>query len=383
MYVIVLGIRGFPGVQGGVETHAQHLYPRLARMGCEIEVLVRAKYMPQEVGLSWKGIRLKPIWFIDTDIYGLETISHSLVGLFYSIVRRPDILHIHSLGPANIAPIARLFGLRVIVTFHSEDYKREKWGAIAKFFLRCGELLGIRFANRCITVSRVIQQNVLQKYGLDLKVIPNGVLSPVIRSTSFALQEFGLTPRQYVLIVGRLSAEKRHIDLIHAFRKAQLSNWKMVIVGSLTPRDDYVQKVMSSAGMSTDVVFTDYQRGRTLQELYTNCGVFVLPSSHEGLPIALLEALSYGQRVLASDIPANREVGLPENDYFSVGDIAALAHKLRKLSETTYDDKRRMEIQTTIIKRYDWDLIALETFNVYKSIMTHPCSGVYPVCPPL
>jgi glycosyltransferase involved in cell wall biosynthesis len=169
----------------------------------------------------------------------------------------------------------------------------------------------MRFTNRCIVISTLIQEMVCTKYNRGSVLIPNGVHIPKLPDTTVALQRFGLEPRRYVLIVSRLDPGKRHIDLIRAFTEANLPDWKLVLAGALDPPDDYIRAVLSLADTTPNIVLTDFQSGSALQELYANAGMFVLPSSHEGLPIVILEALSYGLPVLASDIPANLEVGLP------------------------------------------------------------------------
>lgn len=366
MSVMVLGLRGFPGVQGGVENHAEHLYSALALAGCKVEVLVRSPYQPPTNPGIWQGMRFTRLWAPRRK--SLEAIVHTFVGVLYAALKRPDILHIHAVGPALLTPLARLFGLHVVVTHHGPDYERQKWGRAARTVLRVGERLGMLFAHQRIAISQVISNMVAEKYGRASVLIPNGVALPRIPSSSTAQQAFGLSAGKYILLVSRLVPEKRHLDLIRAFELAALPGWKLVLVGASDHPDAYTQAVQAAAAGAHGVVCTGFQSGQPLRELYAHAGMFVLPSSHEGLPIALLEALSYGLPVIASDIPANLEVRHPGVDFYPVGDVGALAALLRVKSAETRDAARTAEIQERIAAAYCWTKIASETLCVYDTI---------------
>ena len=369
MRVMVLGLRGFPGIQGGVETHSEHLYPLLVKLGCQVDVIVRSPYVPKSNSNTWRGVRFRRLWSPGPGTKGVEAFVHSLLGVLYAALRRPDLLHIHAIGPALMAPLGRLLGLRVVVTHHGQDYDREKWGIFARWLLQTGERLGMQFANQRIAISKTIKEMIRAKYDRDSVLIPNGVNIPKLPDTTVALQRFGLEPGRYVLMVSRLVPEKRQIDLIKAFAEANLPKWKLVLVGALDPPDDYIQTVLSLSEPVRNIVLTDFQSGSALQELYANAGMFVLASSHEGLPIVILEALSYGLPVLASDIPANLEVGLPAEHYFPLGDVSALAQMLRKFSTARFDEQWRTEVRNWVKQRYNWDRIAKQTLGVYASMI--------------
>ena len=367
MKIIVIGLRGIPEVQGGVETHAEHLYPLLVDLGCEVEVVVRTSSYPKHRPRSWKGIQLPRLWAPKST--SLEAIVHTFLAVLYAAFRRPDILHIHAIGPALMAPLARLLGLRVVVTHHGPDYDREKWGPFASWVLRTGERLGMKWANQRIVISQVIQQSINKKYGLDSELIPNGVTITDIPNSLSTLETFDLVPGNYVLQVSRLVPEKRQIDLVQAFIKADLPGWKLVLVGKLNLDELYTQKLLSETKGKDNIVLTDYQSGLPLQELFAHAGIFVLPSSHEGLPIALLEALSYGLTVNASDIPANLEIGLPTEQYFPLGDINRLAENLQDFGSIPLDSNKREQIRNWVKEKYNWPTIAKQTLTVYQSIV--------------
>lgn len=365
MRVMFLGLRGFPGVQGGVETHAEHLCPLLAELGCEVEAVVRSPYMPAEKGAGWRGARYVRVWSPKSK--GLEAIVHTFLGVLVAVWRRPDVLHIQAIGPALMTPLARLLGLRVVVTHHGPDYDRQKWGRFAKWALRTGERWGMRWSRGRIVISQVIRDLVREKHGTDSTLIPNGVTLPELPETLGALERYGLTPRRYVLLVSRLVPEKRHLDLLQAFAQAGMEGWKLVFVGAADHPDAY-QRSLIGASQANGAVLTGFQSGLALRELYAHAGLFVLPSSHEGLPIALLEALSYGLPVLASDIPANVEVGLPAQQYFPLGDVAALAARLKSMTAVPLAAADRDARRTWVAERYDWRRIAQQTLAVYRQV---------------
>jgi glycosyltransferase involved in cell wall biosynthesis len=363
---MVLGIRGIPSVQGGVETHAEQLYERLAHMGCDVEVLVRTPFVPRS-RRAFGSIRIRRIWSPRTS--GFEAVVHSLLGVLYAAIVRPDVLHIHAIGPAIVTPLARLLGLRVVVTNHGPDYDRDKWGPFPKWVLRTGESLGMRCANARIAISKVIEQLIQAKYGRESDLIPNGAVPVSLQSDCGEIERFGLQPGRYFLQVGRIVAEKRQLDLIRAFALARPKTWKLVLVGS--GGGEYTEKVHAAA-REAGVVLAGFQRGAALAQFYTHAGAFVLPSSHEGLPIALLEALSYGLPVLASSIPANLEIGLPAASYFPVGDVQALAGRLESICKAPIDESARESRRLWVVEHYDWGRIAKQTYAVYNRVLSEP-----------
>ena len=365
--VTFLGLRGFPNVQGGVETHAEHLCPLLVEMGCDVTVLARSPYQPAEIGREWRGVKFVPLWAPRSK--GLEAILHSFVGVLYAAIKRPDVLHIQAIGPAIMTLPARLLGLRVVVTHHGPDYDRQKWGRFARWVLQTGERFGMRWSNGRIVISEVIRSIVRDKHGRDSVLIPNGVVLPELPSTTDTLVPFGLIPGKYIVLVSRLVPEKRHLDLIAAFQQAALPGWKLAIVGASDHPDAYVKQVLDTTAATPGVVCTGLQTGLALRELYAHAGIFVLPSSHEGLPIAMLEALSYGLPVIASDIPANLEVGLPSEHYFPLGDVDALAGRLKEFAAQPLTAAARESRRAWVSERFDWRDIARRTLAVYQAVV--------------
>lgn len=363
--VLMLGLRGVPDVQGGIEKHVEQLAPLLAERGCEVEIVTRGLYQPSIYGSRWRGLRLSPLWAPRSK--SLETIVHTTLGVLYAAIRRPDVLHIHAIGPALLVPLARALGLKVVVTHHGQDYDRPKFGRLARWVLRLGESWGMRWASARIAVSRTIHDLLRERYEREVHHIPNGVPMPAAPQATDALESFGLQPGRYVLMVGRLDSGKRQLDLVQAFERAALDGWKLVLVGSAEYSDNYI-KTLEAAASAQNIVMTGLQSGRALEQLFHHAGMFAFPSAHEGLPIALLEALSYGLRVIASDIPANLELGLAAQHYFPLKNVDALAERMREFAERPLAAAEREEYRQWVAKRYDWGAIALETYAVYEEL---------------
>jgi glycosyltransferase involved in cell wall biosynthesis len=365
--VFVLGLRGFPGVEGGVEAHALNLYPRLSELGCDVEVAVRSPYVPKDSPRSWRGVRFRRIWA--PRVQGHEAAVHSLLAVLLAGVRRPDIVHVHAIGSAMWVPLARLLGLKVVVTHHSMNYEHEKWGRAARYLLRFGEFAGMRYSNGRIAIARPIAELMPQRHGVAVRFIPNGVELPRLDGAHDALRPFGLERGRYLVCVGRLTPEKRQLDLIQAFAKAGLKGWKLALVGANGTDDAYAAAVVEAAANTPGVVCTGFQTGDALRQLYAHAGGFVLPSGHEGLSIALLEALSFGLPVVVTDIPGNRAIGLGAESYVPVGDVAAMAERLAELGSrpiTPHDRERRRGFVT---KHFDWDEAAAATLDTYHQVV--------------
>ncbi len=365
--VMMLGLRGFPDVQGGIETHVEHLAPLLVNLGCDLEVVVRTHCQKPSAGKIWRGIKFTKLWSPKSKV--LETLVHTFFGVLYAAIKRPDILHIHAVGPALMTPLARLLGLRVVVTHHGQDYNRQKWGYVARKVLLLGEWFGMRFSHARIVISDVIRDMVARKYAVQSELIHNGVVLPTLDASEDYLMQFGLQKNRYILLVSRLVPEKRHLDLIEAFNQASLNGFKLALVGNSDHPDAYVHSLYEAAKANPNIVFTGFQKGETLRSLYTHAALFVLPSSHEGLSISLLEALSYGLPVIASDIPANIEVGLNSSDYFELGNTEQLKEILRKQAKKTVSPENKTHVRSWINSHYNWKNIAEKTIIAYHSAL--------------
>ncbi len=366
--VVATGLRGVPEIQGGVETHAQNLYPYMARSGYDITIYGRRAFLEHTEPYQWAGLNVVPTWAPKST--SLEAIGHTAITVFYSAFKRPDVVHIHGVGPALVTPLARLFGLKTVVTHHGRTYESDKWGSSAKKLLKWGETLAMRFANRVICVAQNDAQRLNKKFKTEKAVaIPNGLPKMHEPGEPELLKELGIECGRYVLHVGRIVPEKRQIDLIVAFEKANLPGWKLVFVGSAMHASAYANSFDAAVGINSDVIAAGQRSEQALATLYGGAGMFVLPSKLEGLPISILEALGFGLPCLVSRIPANMEFGLPKACYFEAGDTDEMAQKITTLGgmleprETIHQSE-----PDRVPKRYHWESIARSTMTVIEEV---------------
>jgi glycosyltransferase involved in cell wall biosynthesis len=361
--VTMLGIRGFPNVQGGVEKHAEKLSCALTELGCQVEAVVRSRFVKKEGGGTWRNVKLARLWAPRTA--GLEAFVHTFLGVMRAGFVRPDILHIHAIGPAFFAPFARALGLRVVVTYHSLNYEHEKWGRAARAVLRFGERAGMNFANGRIVVSQGLARHMQRNHRGSVTIIPNGIECPSIVQSTELLRRYGLSANRYALTVARIDETKRQLDLIEAYARLPAPAWKLALVGGADHSGSYARSVAAAAAKTPGVVMLGHRSAAELAELYSHAGVFVLPSSHEGQPIVVLEAASYGLPVILSDIPAHREFGLANARYFDVGDTATLAEHLGAIFTAPVEKRTESAERAGILAAHDWRTIAQRTLAVY------------------
>jgi glycosyltransferase involved in cell wall biosynthesis len=358
MKIIVAGTRGIPNIQGGIETHCEELYPRLASMGYEIVLIRRSCFVPRENALSeYKGVKLVTLFTLR--VKTVETLIHTFLSVIWAKRNKADILHLHAIGPAIYIPLAKLIGLKVVFTHHGPDYNRAKWGPFAKSVLRLGERLGTSMADEVIVISEVIRDLLANKYKRNnTNLIYNGFSLPIFTSKTDYLTSLGLRSANYVFTLGRFVEEKGFDLLISALRSSNHNNYPLVIAGDADHETSYSTRLRKLADKE-GIILTGFIKGEELRQLFTNARLFVLPSFHEGLPISLLEAMSYKLPVLVSDIPANKLVNLPDEKYFRTGDMISLKNKL---DEILSSDFKRFEYDMT---PYNWDIIAQKTSEVY------------------
>ena len=363
--IVVTGLRGIPDVMGGIETHCEELYPLVAMRGYDVTVIRRENYAKSQEK-EWCGVHLEDI--PSPTRKSFETIVHTFKAINKAKKLNADILHIHAIGPSFWAPYAKLRGMKVVVTHHGPDYDREKWGLLAKTILKLGERFACKFADEIIVISEVIKGIIKDKYDRTnhVSLIYNGVKPGEKRDCPEYFEELGIEPQNYVLGMCRFVKEKNLHHLVEAFlqykERTPDSTLKLVLAGDTDFEDDYsigLKKLASDNG----VVLTGFVKGDKKKSLLTHASCFVLPSSHEGLPIALLEAMSYQLPVIVSDIPANMEVGLSEDCYFHVRDISQLSEKIEKKLEQ--GNSVRVDYD---MRKYKWESIAEQTCEVYERL---------------
>ena len=351
--IAVIGTRGFPGIQGGVEAHSYHLYTRMTDV--RVRLYRRRAYLTEQSAQTFPNIE-----YVDlpsTRIKGFEAVWHTFLSVMHIIVHRPDVVHIHNIGPGMFAPLLRLVGLPVVLTYHSPNYEHAKWNAPARWLLRQCEKLSLRFSNRVIFVNR----HQMEKCGaLDKSVfIPNGIDAATRSQRTDFLESHGIRQGEYLLAVGRLTPEKGLEYLVEAANR--LPQVAQVVIAGASDHDSAYREQLERLDTGHKVVFTGFTTGEDLRQLYSHARAYVLPSVNEGFPMVLLEAMAYGLPIVCSDIPGTRQVELPEQDYFAVGNVEALATAITRLLVIPPEHCHYN------LDQYNWPSIAEQTKSVLIS----------------
>lgn len=353
----VIGIRGFPNVQGGAEKHCFELVPRLAET-FDCIVYRRKSYVSKAKDLKIPGVK-----FIDISaprIQGVETFIHSLFCCLHLLFHRVDCVNIHNIGPGFFAPFLRAFGYKVVLTYHSANYEHKKWGRFSRSFLRLCESLSFRFSNRVIFVSKFQYARSPKEIIEKSAVIPNGVTPFPSAEEDIFLEKHGIIRGGYILAVGRLASEKGFEYLIKAVEDID-EVLQVVIAGAADYKSHYYE-YLKECDKKQKVIFTGYANDMEMGVLYKNSRIFALPSLSEGNPIALIDAMAFGIPVVISDIPATHNMGLPPDSYAKAGDVASLKAAIYRMLH----QPARMKYDLT---EYDWDRIYRQTKEIYETIL--------------
>ncbi len=355
----MMGLKGVPALHGGVERHVEELGRGLARRGHDVTVYCRRRYTPP--GGSVEGLKLRRLPSVNTK--HLDAWTHTLLASLDAAPRPFDVYHYHALGPATLAFIPRLLGKPVVVTVHGLDWRREKWGPLASAYLRLGERAAVHLASRTIVVSRELERYFARRYRRRATYIPNAVGAPGPVNLE-DLKKYGLEPGRYILTVGRLVPEKGIHLLLEAYR-GTLADMPLVVVGD-DPHGKYIAQLREAA--DERVRFVGYVYGPPLAAFFAGAYLYVQPSTLEGLSIALLEAMSHGAGVLASDIPANVEALGDAGFYFPSGDVASLREHLQRLIGVPEELKEKgAAAERRVADLYSWEEVARRTEAVYEA----------------
>ncbi|MDD5065732.1 MAG: glycosyltransferase family 4 protein [bacterium] len=367
--IAVVGLRGIPHVMGGIETHCENLYPFLVRKEIELTIFTRKSYINPLIK-EYKGIKLHVLPCIKNKYF--ESYFHTFAGVLTAWLKKVDLLHIHAIGPGLFVPLARLLGMKVVFTHHGPDYNRLKWNKFAKLILMAGEFFACTSAHAVITVAKYIDESIQSRFKRQTYNLPNGVIVKPGNHDRNILKKFGLMKNKYIFALGRFVPEKGFHDLIRAYRRFLSLNKnnkgiKLVIAGRADHNDNYSKTLLDSA--DENIVFTGFISDLTLRTIFSQAGLFVIPSYHEGLPLALLEALSYGLSSIASDIPPHHEIGLDKERYFKPGDIDALSAKMSQFCFKKLPAHQKKKEIFLIKKNYNWEKIAEKTYLIYLNLL--------------
>lgn len=373
MRIAMLGHKRVPSREGGIEIVVEELATRMAAMGHEVTCYNRGGHhvSGKEYGTTdlkaYKGVQIKTVPTLDKK--GLAAMTASITGAIVAAFGKYDVVHFHAEGPCAMLWLPKLFGKRCVATIHGLDHQRAKWGKFARTYIMLGEKCAARFADEIIVLSEGVQKYFKDTYNRETVFIPNGVTKPEIREANRISEQFGLEKDSYILFLGRLVPEKGIHYLIEAYKNLRTDK-KLVIAGGISDSGEYGAHLKELAGDHPNILFTGFVQGRMLEELYSNAYVYVLPSDLEGMPLSLLEAMSYGNCCVTSDIEECANVMGDHGVTFPKSSVIALAEVLQRLcDEPKTVVCYKSQAAEYITKAYNWSDVVKRTLDIYGGML--------------
>lgn len=372
MKIAVIGSKGLPPKQGGIEHYCAEVYPRMVAQGHSVDLFARSSY----TGLPWfkqydyHGVRV--ISLPSPNSKGIDALMTSALGAILSSGSRYDIVHFHALGPSLFSWLPKLTSsAKVIVTCQGLDWQRAKWGNLSSRLIHFGEKISVRFADAIIVVSDALGSYFMQTYNRKTIYIPNAPASYEKSDPAFTYgTSLGLEKGRYIIFVGRLVPEKCPDLLIKAFQALRPAGWKLVLAGGNSDTESYISELSGLSAENPDILFAGELRGSRLAEIVRGSGLFVLPSNLEGLPLAMLEAMQEGIPVLASDIPPHQQLlGEDRGLLFQAGSLDALVNRLSWALQNSKAMMAMAEKAEEYVKlHYNWDRITDDNLRLYEAL---------------
>lgn len=368
--IAMLGHKRIPSREGGIEIVVEELATRMAKKSHSVTCYNRKGHNVAGSEFdgtklkTYKGVTLQEVFTIDKR--GLAAMTASVSASLRAALGNYDVVHIHAEGPAFMCWLPKLFGKKVIVTVHGLDHQRAKWGKFASWYIRSGEKNAVRFADEIIVLSKGVQDYFQNTYGRNTRFIPNGVNKAKPRKARQITEKWGLTRDSYILYLGRIVPEKGERYLIEAFKQTKTDK-KLVIAGGSSDTQAFMDELKSLAKDDDRIIFTGFVQGEILEELYSNPYIYTLPSDLEGMPLSLLEAMSYGNCCLTSDIPECAEVVEDKALLFRKSDVSDLKAKLQNACDhPEMVESYKAQAEEFICRKYNWDDVVEKTLKLYQ-----------------
>lgn len=370
MKIAMIGHKRVPSREGGVEIVVEEISTRLVNGGHQVDIYNRKGKNVQDKNADLKNNEMKEykgakiITIPTINRKGIDALLYSFFASVKASFKKYDVLHYHAEGSCAMLWIPHILKKRIVVTIHGLDWQRSKWGGFASNYIKFGEKLAVKYADEVIVLSKGVQKYFKETYGRDTIFIPNGVNKPIIREPEIIKEKYGLNKNEYILFLARIVPEKGLDYLIEAYNNLNTDK-KLVIAGGASHTNSYLDTIKEKANKNKNIILTGFVQGKELDELYSNCYIYCLPSDVEGMPISLLEAMSYGKNCVVSNIEENVQVVENMATTFEKGNIEDLTNKL----EECLKKKKRYNsetLQNYILNKYNWDYTTEETLKLYK-----------------
>ena len=371
MNIIMIGHKTVPSRSGGIEIVVEELATRMVNLGHNVTLFNRKRKSNDKLK-EYKGCKIKEIFTINKK--SLDAIVYA----FFATLKakrlakkgKVDVIHFHAEGPCfflwmfgKLHSKKRKKMPKIVVTIHGLDWQRGKWGGLASKVLLAGEKNAAKYADEIIVLSKNNRNYFAKRYKRVTTYIPNGVAEPHIKKANEITEKWGLTKDSYILFLARLVPEKGCHYLIEAWKKVKKqldTDKKLVIAGGSSHSDDYYDEIKQMVKGDDSIIMTGFVQGQKLEELYSNAYLYVLPSDIEGMPMSLLEAMSYGNVCLVSDIPENIEVINEEHYIFEAGNVDRLRHQIKKIIKLNVQTHENIQLP------FNWDDVTNNTLRLYE-----------------
>ena len=380
MRIAMIGHKRIPSREGGVEIVVEELAVRMAAQGHDVTVYNRGGHHvagkendSRKKSREYRGVRI--ITIPTSSKKALNAILYATLATIHALFGHYDVIHYHAEGSCALLWLPHFFGIRTVATIHGLDWQRSKWGGFATRFLLFGEKMAAKYADEVIVLSQNVQTYFQNTYHRQTRYIPNGITIPELRPADRITKEYGLYPEKYLLFLARIVPEKGLHYLIDAYRELD-TDMPLVIAGGSSHTEGYMEEITKKAAMDTRIVMTGFIQGKRLEELYSNCYLYVLPSDIEGMPLSLLEAMSYGRMCLCSDIAENKETAGEQANYFKHSDVADLRKQLELLlvntekketiTNTGYTMEKTDARKKYVAEHFDWNEVVDKTVKLYN-----------------
>lgn len=368
MRIAMIGHKRIPSREGGVEVVVEELATRLVKKSYQVDVYNRKgnnvadKNIKTKKLKEYNGVKIKTIFTINKK--GVDALVYSFFASIIASIKKYDCLHYHAEGSCGMLWIPHLFRKRIVVTIHGLDWQRAKWGGFGSKYIKFGEKMAVKYADEIIVLSKGVQQYFKKEYNRDTIFIPNGVEKSQHKEPKEIKEKYGLEKDSYILFLARIVPEKGLDYLIDAYKQIDTDK-KLVIAGGASHTNNYLQEINKKVAEDKRIIMTGFVQGEVLEELFSNCYLYCLPSDVEGMPISLLEAMSYGKNSLVSDIEENKEVVENMATTFKKSDVEDLKIQLEKCLKEN-DRKSSEDIANFVIKKYNWDEVVEKTTELYR-----------------
>lgn len=373
MKIAMIGHKRVPSREGGVEIVVEELSTRLVKEGHQVDIYNRRGKNVQDKNADLKNNNMKEykgtkiITIPTINKKGIDALLYSFFASLKASFKKYDVLHYHAEGSCAMLWIPHILKKKIVVTIHGLDWQRSKWGGFASKYIKFGEKMAVKYADEIIVLSKGVQEYFKETYGRDTTFIPNGVNKPTIREPEIIKEKYGLSKDKYILFLARIVPEKGLDYLIEAYNNLNTDK-KLVIAGGASHTNSYLDTIKEKANKNKNIILTGFVQGKELDELYSNCYIYCLPSDVEGMPISLLEAMSYGKNCVVSNIEENTQVVENMATTFEKSNSEDLTKKLIDVLEGK-NRKTEKELQDYILNKYNWDEITNITQKLYYRII--------------